>query len=209
MAATRHRKLIGRRRRVEDEADEEFTPDALDADDESLTEGSLISDDQDGADDSDTSHVDGTSPASLQHKSSPNGRIKPSPMKKTGVVREMVQNPMAADTEAMLKGLNKMERKEETIDSSLNEDPTPSVATEPTIVSSASAGQGPNLGTNRRQQEHEDYKRRRDEDPAFVPNRGAFFMHDHRHAGPAANGFRPFGRGRGRGGRVGPFQPVM
>jgi hypothetical protein len=36
-----------------------------------------------------------------------------------------------------------------------------------------------------------------------VPNRGSFFMHDHRHAGPAANGFRPYGRGRGRGGRGG------
>ena len=55
----------------------------------------------------------------------------------------------------------------------------------------------------RRRREHEDYKKQRDENPAFVPNRGAFFMHDHRHAGPAANGFRPFGRGRGRGGRGG------
>ena len=62
----------------------------------------------------------------------------------------------------------------------------------------------------RRRREHEDYKKQRDENPAFVPNRGAFFMHDHRHAGPAANGFRPFGRGRGRGGRCGiggPFAP--
>ena len=62
----------------------------------------------------------------------------------------------------------------------------------------------------RRRREHEDYKKQRDENPAFVPNRGAFFMHDHRHAGPAANGFRPFGRGRGRGGRGGiggPFAP--
>jgi hypothetical protein len=36
-------------------------------------------------------------------------------------------------------------------------------------------------------------------------------MHDHRHAGPAANGFRPFGRGRGRGGRGaigGPYAPA-
>lgn len=60
----------------------------------------------------------------------------------------------------------------------------------------------------RRRREHEDYKKQRDENPAFVPNRGAFFMHDHRHAGPAANGFRPFGRGRGRGERGGgPFAP--
>ncbi|KAK6720276.1 hypothetical protein SNK05_003384 [Fusarium graminearum] len=72
----------------------------------------------------------------------------------------------------------------------------------PIVVSSASA-RPPAAPANRRRQEHEDYKKKRDEDPAFVPNRGAFFMHDHRHAGPAANGFRPFGRGRGRGGRGG------
>ncbi|KAI0995615.1 hypothetical protein K3495_g12565 [Podosphaera aphanis] len=51
----------------------------------------------------------------------------------------------------------------------------------------------------RRRREHLEYKRRRDEDPSFVPNRGAFFMHDYRHSGPAANGFRPSGRGRDRG----------
>jgi hypothetical protein len=73
--------------------------------------------------------------------------------------------------------------------------------TAPMVVSSASALRQP--PADRRRQEHEDYKKKRDEDPAFVPNRGSFFMHDHRHAGPAANGFRPFGRGRGRGGRGG------
>jgi len=52
----------------------------------------------------------------------------------------------------------------------------------------------------RRRREHEEYKKKRDADPAFVPNRGAFFMHDHRHQGGGSNGFKPFGRG-GRGGR--------
>ncbi|KAF8461899.1 CASC3/Barentsz eIF4AIII binding-domain-containing protein [Kalaharituber pfeilii] len=51
----------------------------------------------------------------------------------------------------------------------------------------------------RRRREHEEYKRRRDTDPAFVPNRGAFFMHDHRHQG---GGYKPFWRGHG-GGRGG------
>ncbi|RPB27869.1 hypothetical protein L211DRAFT_470848 [Terfezia boudieri ATCC MYA-4762] len=56
----------------------------------------------------------------------------------------------------------------------------------------------------RRRREHEEYKKKRDADPAFVPNRGAFFMHDHRHQGGGSNGFKPFGRG-GRGGRGGMF----
>ncbi|KAJ3473862.1 hypothetical protein NLG97_g10097 [Lecanicillium saksenae] len=56
----------------------------------------------------------------------------------------------------------------------------------------------------RRRNDNDDYKRRREQDPAFVPNRGAFFMHDSRQAaGPPGNTFRPFGRGRGRGGRGG------
>ncbi|RPA78605.1 hypothetical protein BJ508DRAFT_309094 [Ascobolus immersus RN42] len=54
----------------------------------------------------------------------------------------------------------------------------------------------------RRKREHEMYKKRRDADPAFVPNRGAFFMHDHRAGG---NNFRPFA-GRGRGGIQARFQ---
>ncbi|POS83923.1 hypothetical protein EPUL_004118 [Erysiphe pulchra] len=52
---------------------------------------------------------------------------------------------------------------------------------------------------DKRKREHEEYKKKRLEDPAFVPNRGSFFMHDHRHSGPTTNGFRSFARGRGRG----------
>ncbi|KAL7270918.1 hypothetical protein RUND412_006361 [Rhizina undulata] len=55
----------------------------------------------------------------------------------------------------------------------------------------------------KRRREHEEYKKRRDTDPSFVPNRGAFFMHDHRHGGGGSNGFRPFARGGSRGGRNG------
>jgi len=60
----------------------------------------------------------------------------------------------------------------------------------------------------RRRREHDEYKKKRDSDPAFIPNRGAFFMHDQRHA-PGQNGFRPAGRGRGRGAPIGgPFSPA-
>ncbi|RKF54299.1 hypothetical protein OnM2_098017 [Erysiphe neolycopersici] len=52
---------------------------------------------------------------------------------------------------------------------------------------------------DKRKREHEEYKKKRLEDPAFVPNRGSFFMHDHRHSGPTINGCRSFARVRGRG----------
>jgi len=61
----------------------------------------------------------------------------------------------------------------------------------------------PEMLYDRRRREHEEYRKRRLEDPSFVPNRGRFFMHDHRD-GTGSNGFKPFGpNGRGRGGRFG------
>lgn len=64
----------------------------------------------------------------------------------------------------------------------------------------------------RRRREHEEYRRRRDADPAFIPTRGNFFMHDQR-TGPAGqNGFRPYNRatgaGRGRNPIGRPFSPA-
>ncbi|KAK6696970.1 hypothetical protein SNK05_003385 [Fusarium graminearum] len=60
-AAPRRRKLIGQRRRVEDEGEDEGGLDGLDHDDDSITDGSLT-DDNDLADDSDTSNIDEASP---------------------------------------------------------------------------------------------------------------------------------------------------
>jgi hypothetical protein len=60
-------------------------------------------------------------------------------------------------------------------------------------------GKTPEKPQDKRRGDHEDYKKRRDADPTFVPNRGGFYLHDHRHA-EGSNGFRPF-RGGARGGR--------
>jgi len=52
----------------------------------------------------------------------------------------------------------------------------------------------------RRSREHEEYNQKREVDPAFVPNRGGFFMHDQRNSNFGSSGQAPVGRGRGRGG---------
>ncbi|UKZ77870.1 hypothetical protein TrVFT333_005596 [Trichoderma virens FT-333] len=202
-AAHRRRKLIGQRRRVEDEGDDEGRPETLELDDDSLTEGSVISDDHDGADDSDTSNIDEVSPTS------PNAR------KAARAGAQGDGNKSVSDTELMLHGLSIADRPDSAHELQFDEvTPSPPKSpSAPVIVSSSSTTRPqPAQPSNRRRQEHEDYKRRRDEDPAFVPNRGSFFMHDHRHPGPAANGFRPFGRGRGRGGGRGgiggPYAPI-
>ncbi|KAH7148885.1 CASC3/Barentsz eIF4AIII binding-domain-containing protein [Dactylonectria macrodidyma] len=215
-AAPRRRKLIGHRRRVEDEGDDEGGPEALDLDDDSITDGSLVTDDNDLANDSDTSNIDEASPTSPNARKTANGAPK-HPAHAANVGPEpKVDGKSVSDTAMMLHGLSITDPPPPVQEMHFDEVAAPSPAKSsdaPIVVSSASAIRGPQgAAANRRRQEHEDYKKRRDEDPAFVPNRGAFFMHDHRHAGPAANGFRPFGRGRGgrggRGGIGGPFAPV-
>jgi hypothetical protein len=52
--------------------------------------------------------------------------------------------------------------------------------------------------------EHQEYLRERNSNPAFVPNRGGFFLHDDRSSTvPTFNG-RSHPRGRGRG-----FDPIV
>ncbi|KAI1336806.1 hypothetical protein F5Y15DRAFT_195560 [Xylariaceae sp. FL0016] len=220
-APVRRRKLIGHRRRVEDEGEDEGGPDQLDIDDDSLTDGSMASDDLDPADDSDTSNVDETSPTapavkkiSARHSKS-NGKPKSESRSATSSgaakISKFNQDSLT-DTQFMMNGLS-ISDKDATVQELVLEDATKSSTAKssaPIVVSSNSVT-GDIPPGDRRRREHDDYRRKRDEDPAFVPNRGAFFMHDHRHAGPSANGFRPFGRGprgRGRGGIGGPFAPV-
>ncbi|KAI0433550.1 CASC3/Barentsz eIF4AIII binding-domain-containing protein [Xylaria sp. FL1042] len=225
-AGIRRRKLIGHRRRVEDEGEDEGGPDQLDLDDDSLSDGSLASDDVDAADDSDTSNVEDTSPTRPPVKkkiagrtSSTNGNRKAhSKSTPTSTVQNHPKssNDVASDTEFMLNGLSLSDKSAPVEEVDFEDAPkSPVKAPAPIVVSSNSVlavardgSQGP--PGDRRRTEHEEYRRKRDEDPSFVPNRGAFFMHDHRHAGPSANGFRPFGRasrGRGRG-IGGPFAPT-
>ncbi|KAG6003823.1 hypothetical protein E4U21_001678 [Claviceps maximensis] len=215
MPAPRRRK-IGHRRRVEDEGDDDGRTEAPDLDDDSLTEGSIS--DDDAGQDSDTSNADEASPTSSHGATKPSngGAARASSARTSGNGLIPGANGNAkkvSDTDMMLHGLSTEDKnapsQEVHFDQvALSPPKSPSA---PVVVSSASAmKQQPGAQVERRRQEHEDYKRRREEDPAFVPNRGSFFMHDHRHPGPAGNGFRPFGRGRGRGGRFGvggPYTP--
>ncbi|KAI1497106.1 CASC3/Barentsz eIF4AIII binding-domain-containing protein [Biscogniauxia marginata] len=219
-APVRRRKMIGHRRRVEDEGEEDGGPDQLDVDEDSLTEGSMASDDLDPADDSDTSNVDEASPTApavkkLGARVNANGNAKtanPKPAVNSAATKTSKSgNDAVSDTEFMLNGLSISDQAAPVQEMNFDEvtkSPTKSLA--PIVVSSDSVATTGPTG-DRRRREHEEYRRKRDEDPAFVPNRGAFFMHDHRHTGPSANGFRPFGRtarGRGRGGIGGPFAPM-
>jgi hypothetical protein len=106
MAAARRRKVLGRRRRVEDEGDDEGGPDALELDDDSLTEGSMPSDDDDAGDDSDTSNIDEASPTSPNLRKVPNGAAKSAGRHKSKGSSDAAANRNVADTDIMLHGLS-------------------------------------------------------------------------------------------------------
>lgn len=124
----------------------------------------------------------------------------------------------AADTEAMMNGLRIGDQASQEVaefDSLDRNGPTATTTvdhSQPAMSSTPSNGHTQS-GAERQKRDHEDYKRRRDADPAFIPNRGNFFMHDTRsHGGqnpPAVRGAWNM-RGRGRGGPNvgGPFSPA-
>ncbi|QGI64531.1 hypothetical protein CEK26_008485 [Fusarium fujikuroi] len=198
-AVPRRRKLIGQRRRVEDEGEDEAGPETLDLDDDSITDGSLT-DDNDPADDSDTSNIDEASPTSPNVRRKVNGAAKQAGHgHKSGSGSGPGQNGKpVTDTDVMLHGLSITDQSPPVQEMHFDEVVAPSPSKSPAapiVVSSASA-RPPAAPANRRRQEHEDYKRKRDEDPAFVPNREPAPTARPRHMveqeGPAnGNGFIP------------------
>ena len=96
----------------------------------------------------------------------------------------------------------------EALDFEAGQDPSPSKLGN--AIASPSDVQRQESFGERRKREHEEYKKKRDADPAFIPTRGAFFMHDQRSASAGPNGTKILGRGRGRGRDVvgGPFSPA-
>lgn len=216
MGAPRRKNLIASRRRVDDEGEEEGSV-VAGGEDDSLSEGSAISDADDDADaeGSDTSDVNTPERRSNAPKADTNGH----PRAANGTVDQAVlptKKPSGTaamtDTEAMMNGLNitgDVDAAEGVEFDEMTEQPQISDRQDNPARNQEPAGRSETLA-DRRRREHEEYKKKRDADPAFVPNRGGFFMHDHRSAAPGQNGFRPFGRGRGRGrgGLGGPMVPT-
>ena len=224
MGPAPRRRKIGQRRRLEDEAEDEV----LDAfDDDTGSEASLPSDDGLHAAGSDTSNVEEPyeSPAAgpASSKKPGNGSVRRSKRSK------QLSPPTPAGTTESNPRIQSKSDPEDNAGNEGGEDPeqAPKIGLEsmqpsqrtsqsaPLVVSSSLATKPRNhaeAAYEHSRREHEEYRRRRDADPAFVPNRGAFFMHDYRTAAPSGNGFRPFGRGRGgrggRGGVGGPHAPM-
>ncbi|EME46036.1 hypothetical protein DOTSEDRAFT_42620 [Dothistroma septosporum NZE10] len=115
-----------------------------------------------------------------------------------------------ADTEAMLNGLNIGEQAaaQDVVDFESMDHTIPTAASHATtVVPLTGYSQSP---VERQRRDHEEYRKKRDTDPAFIPNRGNFFMHDtrshHAQTGPPTRGaWNVRGRGRGAGSMGPPF----
>lgn len=189
------RAIVRRRRRDAEEATEDERGD-------SQSEASFLSDEDADADASDLSESESVATRNGAPRP-PNGQATAPPAATTSA-------PMT-DTEAMMNGLKISHEAAAVEFDTMSAGP---------VVPDAPAQQAPDTFqagpakqetlAERRRREHEEYKKKRDEDPAFIPNRGAFFMHDHRSHGAGSNGFKPYGRGRGRGRGVvgGPYSPA-
>lgn len=202
---------IARRRRTDDE-DENQSVATLQ--DDSQSEASVLSDvDEDAdADNSDLSEID-SAPSLTQSKTKrkTNGAQDTKPRLDTGrqpsppIARSDAVFTAPKETQMMMNGLQVTDG---AIDGEEIDFETSYAQSEAAPAVGGPSPRPETLG-ERRRREHEEYKKKRDSDPAFIPNRGAFFMHDHRHA-PSQNGFRTIGgRGRGRGVPIGgPFSPA-
>lgn len=218
------RALVGRRRRVGEEEDDDG-PVLVD---DSASEGSILSD----ADEDDESSVGGEASAidtgagvdavgSKPDTTANGSKFAKKPRKarkKAKKAKETAkpESPMprasfktVADTEAMMNGLRIDDdgQEHDAVDFERMERNGSSTAVADTNTHTETI-------TQRQRREHEDYRRKRDADPAFIPNRGNFFMHDTRgqlnglQQSPVRNVWS--GRGRGRGGPAvgGPFSPT-
>ena len=215
MGAPRRKNIIASRRRVDDEGEEEEDSLAAGLDD-SLSEGSAISDVDDDADaeGSEASDEESIDRRHIKSKNSVNGNSGGSidaVHQSIGPSKKQLLSTRMHDTEAMMNGLHiseGVEEGEEIHFDEIEKEPARETSQNASTHDPAGFTSLDNLGEKRRR-EHEEYKKKRDEDPAFVPNRGGFFMHDHRSAAPGQNGYRLYGRGRGRGrGAMGGSSPA-
>jgi hypothetical protein len=192
--------------------------------DDSQSDVSVPSDiDEDAdADNSDLSDVDSSpSLTGEKTKAKVNGTVRAiKPASRPDVTSQRVPSPPIArsdavftaskDTEMMLNGLNGLKGSDKAVGDEVVDFETGSLAVEHPVA--VAPGGRPESFAERKRREHEEYKKKRDADPAFIPNRGAFFMHDQRSAN-GHHGARQFGpRGNGRGGRGGaiggPYSPA-
>ena len=198
MASSRRTKVVASRRRREDEGEEEGSV-AADIDDDSLSEGSIISN---GDEDADVEPSDiSEDEIAKAHQMAP----RPMQLSQSLAAEHRLVEPnsqmmdskfvASSDTKAMMNGLQLADG-----------EATPEVQFDEIFANSAQVAVDAlsseaqalrETAAERYRREHQEYLKEKKENPAFVPTRGGFFLHDDRAAASTQNGFRAPARGRG------------
>ncbi|KAK5129584.1 hypothetical protein LTR08_003049 [Meristemomyces frigidus] len=234
--------LMGRRRRVSEEGEDEEGPVIVD---DSQSEGSVVSDDVEDASSTGvpTSAADASASATAESVGGESGAGGAKSAKKARKLRkkakgnklakevgvpetphERARFEVVGDTEAMMNGLRMdgAAQAQEAVDFESTaggaSGAAPAVSAPEAVAILPADSRISETAGQRQRREHEEYRRKRDADPAFIPNRGNFFMHDTRgqqnggQSGPPMRGGWPGRGGRGRGGPVlgsrAPFSPA-
>ncbi|ETN37876.1 uncharacterized protein HMPREF1541_07499 [Cyphellophora europaea CBS 101466] len=219
MAPGARRGLAPRRRRPDEEDESSVVGDV---EEDSMSDGSALSlaDEEAGPEASDVSEENDV-PVATAPKS---GASKSASTKKEyqmlpGSQTHADTHPQSEDTVSMMNGLKISDTSNAEPEIHLDE-PAPEDGVESADASQprSEAPRAPRRETagQRARREHQEYLKQRDSDPAFVPNRGGFFLHDDRASNAQAFWNKPYGRGRGRGyngtvppPRTGPFnEPI-
>lgn len=198
MAPTRRHIGASRRKRRDDEGEDEGSQ-VGELDDDSLSEGSVDSHQEDEDADGEVSESDEeasiTADTNKLNGGKTNGRdLNQTEQHSSTPVRKPALKMTVSDTEAMLKGLKLSDDGDEIHFDQLEEQRdltgrTPSAPpTEPKRETLAA----------RKRREQEKYVKEREQNPAFVPTRGSFFLHDKRTSEAGSNGHRPFNKGKSR-----------
>jgi next-to-BRCA1 protein 1 len=188
MPAPQRQNLLASRRRRQDDGEEEESV-IGEFEDDSLSEGSAVSNVDEGAGDEASDSSDDEREAALD---------VPEPTKGVPPKPNGAFTP-AVDADAVLHGLDQVAKSQETEESHFHEvagsggDAMPKAEA---AVPKASRHETP---LQRSRREHQEYIRQRNANPAFVPTRGGFFLHDDRNSLTNVPNARAFMRGRGRG----------
>ncbi|KAF5861039.1 hypothetical protein ETB97_000793 [Aspergillus alliaceus] len=207
MAPRRHNIGASRRKRRDEEGEDEGSV-IGELEDDSLSDGSGISnpDDDDadveGSDDSDDDVVSTSPQVDANGRHQVNGRVSETSHQSArqhppSSGKRLLVTTMS-DTEAMMNGLRISDETSEVTEVHFDElKGEPGQQTERT-PSAPPTEPKRDAFADRKCREQEKYIKERDESPAFVPTRGSFFLHDKRSTETVTNGHKPFNKSKSR-----------
>ncbi|KAK2757890.1 hypothetical protein FQN54_004296 [Arachnomyces sp. PD_36] len=193
MGPHRRNNIVARRRRLEDEGEEEDGSIGGDLEDDSLSEGSVLTAPEDDADGEGSDVSEGEGEAAVSTKRDKPGEQVNGDSKhhlQADSTRDPAFGAKMADTQAMMNGMELSEPVEGSEEINFEDMGPEPEATEKAATEVEQPSKRETFA-ERKRREHEEYIKERNENPAFVPTRGGFFLHDKR-SESGSNGYRQF-----------------